>query len=95
MSKESTNNDWRSTANKRRTRSIIGNEIVAMIEVYNDIPVAQLFVTIMRSKGKIQGNKPNGDPIYRDPYKIHDEEFLKELEATKEDLQKLKTGEDE
>lgn len=95
MSENKSANDWRSTANKRRTRGIIGSELVALFEVHDDIPIAQHLVNIMRSKGKIVGTKPDGTPIYRDFYSIKDEEFLKELEGYKEDIQKIKTEEEE
>ena len=96
MSNKETNaTDWRSTASKRRTRGIIGNELVALFEVHDDIPIAQHLVGIMRSKGKTIGTNADGTPKYRDFYSIKDEEFLKDLEAYKEDIQKIKTEEDD
>lgn len=95
MSKEQTTPGWREMANKKRIRSIIGNEIVGLIEVYNNMPVAQLLVSIIRSRGKVQGYKPDGTKIYRDPYSLTDAELLKELEACKEELQKLNTEDED
>lgn len=77
---------WRGTANKRRTRSLIGNELLQIFEIYDDISIPVHLVNILRSKGKIIGKKPDGTPIYRDPYHISDEEILKDIEVYRVEL---------
>jgi hypothetical protein len=43
-------------------------------------------VNILRSKGTVTGTTSSGDPKYRDPYFISDEEILKIMESYKEEL---------
>lgn len=93
MSRENT--DWKATANRKRIKGQIITGIVSLLEVHDDMEVAQHLVTIMRSKGKIAKVNNDGTPVYRDMYKIKDPEFLKELENYVDELQALKTGEDE
>jgi hypothetical protein len=88
-------NEWKAAANARKIRQLISNELLSLFEVHDDVPVAQHLVAITRSKGKIVGHKPDGTPIYRDPFTIKDEDFLKELESYSEDLKRSKLGEDE
>lgn len=87
--------EWKSAANARRVRQLISNELLALFETHDDIPVAQHLVNITRSKGKVVDHKPDGSPIYRDPFTIRDEDFLKELESYSEELNKTKLGEEE
>ncbi len=51
---------WKKSANTKRTRSLIGSGLLALFEIHDDIPVAQHLVSIMRSKGKQIGTKPDG-----------------------------------
>lgn len=87
--------EWKITANKKRTRSLISNGLTALFEVHSEVAIAQHLVSIMRSKGKVVGKKPDGTPIYRDFYSIDDQEFLKDMEAYTADLERIKTGEDD
>lgn len=87
-------NEWKSAANARKIRQLISNELLSLFEIHDDVPVAEHLVNITRSKGKVVGQKPDGSPIYRDPYTIKDEDFLKELESYSEDLKKSKLGEE-
>lgn len=73
---------WRSTADKRRTRGLIGNELLQIFEIYDDTEVAAHLVNILRSKGKIIAYKEDGvTPVYRDAYYMKDTETLKEIEV--------------
>jgi hypothetical protein len=78
---------WRGTANKRRTRGLIGNELLQIFEIYDDTEVAVHLVNILRSKGKIISYKEDGvTPVYRDPYYMKDAETLKEIEVYRAEL---------
>ncbi len=49
--------DWRSNANKRRTRGLIETTIARIISLHDDKPVAVHMINILRSKGNIVGYK--------------------------------------
>lgn len=87
-------NEWKTAANARRIRQLISNELLSLFEIHDDVPVAVHLVNITRSKGKIVDHKPDGTPIYRDPYTMRDEDFLKELESYSEDLKRSKLEEE-
>ena len=88
--------DWRATANRKRTRGLIANELIALFEVYDDLTIPQHLVNIMRSKGKVVAISPvDGTPKYRDAYYTKESDFLKDIEAYREELQKMKTEDDE
>ena len=78
--------EWRSNANKRRTRGLICTELLELFEIYDDMTVAAHLVNILRSKGRVVGFNTDGTPKYRDPYHIKDEELLKDLESYKASL---------
>lgn len=88
---------WKGSANKRRTRGLIGTELLQIFEIYDDTSVAAHLVNILRSKGNVTGYKPEkhkvaGEdgkdkwvtiqvPVYKDPYYNKDEETLKDIET--------------
>lgn len=78
--------DWKSNAKKKRERGLIETTWAQIISLYDDRPVAVHMVNILRSKGSVVGKKPDGSPIYRDPYYLTDEEVLKIMEGYKEEL---------
>lgn len=78
--------DWRSNANKRRTRTLIETTWSQIISLYDDKPVAVHMVNILRSRGAVVGKRSDGSPIYRDPYFLDDSEILKIMEAYREEL---------
>ena len=87
---------WRGTANKRRTRGLVGNELIQIFEIYDDTPIAMHIMSIMRSRGKPVGFKADGvTPIFRDPYYMSDEELLKEVELYREEKDTRVTEEKE
>lgn len=86
MSRSETPTDWRSNANKRRTRTLIEATWSQIISLYDDKPVAVHMVNILRSKGTVVGKRADGSPIYRDPYYLDDSETLKIMEAYREEL---------
>lgn len=88
---------WKKNANIRRTRGLVGTELIQLFEIHEDLPVAAHLVNILRSKGNIVGKRADGSPIYRDPYYMEDEQFLKELEIyrVKQDERVLEDKEDE
>ena len=75
---------WKKNANIRRTRGLIETELLQLFEIHHDLPVAAHLVNILRSKGNIVGKRADGSPIFRDPYYMEDEQFLKELENYRE-----------
>lgn len=95
--KEENLTDWRSNARRRRVRSIAGQALIQIFELYDDKAIFQHLVNIMRSKGIIVGyktvtitvdgkKKEIQEPIYRDPYYIKDDEGLKIIENYREEL---------
>jgi hypothetical protein len=84
MSRTENMTDWRSNASKRRTRGLIETTLARIISLHDGRSVAAHLVTILRKK-KIGENKDKS-PIFRDPYTLTDEEFLKILEAYEEEL---------
>ena len=78
--------DSKTNAAKRRTRSLIGTTFVQIVEIYDDSSAAVHMVNILRSKGTVTGVDKNGNPKYRDPYFIRDEEMLKIMENYREEL---------
>ena len=87
--------DWKKAADARRTRGLIGTELLSLFEVYDDTPIAVHLVNIIRSKGKVVSHKDDGTPVYRDPYNIKDAELLKEIESYKNEIQKLKIDDED
>ena len=80
--------DWKSNAKKKRTRQLIVNTWVQILELYPERGAAVHMVNVLRSKGTITGTKPDGSPKYRDPYFITDEEMVKILEVYRDELDK-------
>lgn len=78
--------DWRTNANKRRTRSLIVTTFTQILELYPDKPAAVHMVNLLRSKGVVSGENKDGSPKYRDPYFIDDPEMLKLMETYREEL---------
>lgn len=94
--------DWRSNANKRRTKGLLDTTLGRIISLHDDKPVAVHLVNIMRSKGIIMGYKEERHvikgldgkdkivtikvPIYKDPYYLEDEDLLKIMETYEEEL---------
>lgn len=77
---------WKINAHKRRTRALIETTWAQIISLYDDKSVAIHMVNILRSKGAIVSRKPDGSPVYRDPYFITDVEILKIMEVYREEL---------
>lgn len=105
MRKDANLTDWKSNANKRRVRSIAGQTLIQIFEVYDDRAIAAHLVNILRSRGIVVEYKDeehkvkfehNGEilektvvikvPVFRDPYYMKDDEFLKIAETYREDL---------
>ena len=86
---------WKGAANKRRIRGLIGTELLQIFEIYDDTPVAAHLVNILRSKGQIVKTKPDGTPVFRDPYHLKDEETLKDIEVYRAELDEKATEESE
>lgn len=84
MSPRST--DWKTNANKRRTRSIAGQTLIQIFEIYDDKSLAAHLISLIRSKGVVVGQNKDGSPKYRDFYYLKDEEVLKILESYREEL---------
>jgi len=78
--------DWKINAKKKRTRQLIVNTWVQILELYPERAAAIHMVNVMRSKGNVTGTKPDGSPKYRDPYFITDEEMVKILENYRDEL---------
>ncbi len=94
--------EWKSVANKRRTRGLIGTELLQIFEIYDDISVARHLSTLMRSRGKViaykeekyrriheDGTVTTGSiqvPVYKDFHHLGDEESLKEIESYRLEL---------
>lgn len=86
--------EWQSSANKRRTRGLAGNELIQIFEIYDDIPIAAHLATLMRSRGKIVSFKEDGiTPVYKDKYHLKDEEMLKDIETYRAELDSRVTEE--
>lgn len=89
MTKDSaTKKDWKDSANKRRTRSLIGNGLIALFEVHDEIPISHHIMYILRPKGKKE-RKEVGEQVYSDFY-MDDQSFLKALETYTRELQDTK-----
>lgn len=86
MRKDANLTDWKSNANRRRVRSIAGQTLIQIFEVYDDRAIFAHLVNILRSRGIITGHNKDGSPIFRDPYFIKDDEGLKIIETYREDL---------
>lgn len=93
--KQSTTDDWRSSAKNKRTRSLIASQLLQLFEIHNDTSVAVHLLHILRSRGASYTEDSNGIPKRRDLFHIKDEEFLKDLENYKAELEEKITEDDE
>lgn len=98
IDKTKSSDEWRVSAKNKRIRGLVATELLQLFETHNDTTVAVHLINILRSKGRIEdrvaGSKPDGAPKYRDPYFLKDEEFLKDLQNYRTELEKV-TDDDE
>ncbi len=78
--------EWKINSKNKRTRQIIVNTWIQILELYPERGAAVHMVNVLRSKGTTDGVKPDGTPKYRDPYFIKDEELVKILESYRDEL---------
>jgi len=84
--KKETNTDYKTEAGKKRTRQLIVQNWIQILELYPERSVAVHMMNTLRSKGIVAGVKTDGSPKYRDPYFIKDEEMVKILENYRDEL---------
>lgn len=92
---ENKSNDWRSSASKKRIKGLIAAELLQLFEIHSETRVAVHVTNIQRSKGRSTGTNPDGTPKFRDPYYVEDEEFLKDLQAYRAELEDKITEDDD